>query len=282
MLYITGVFATVIISDTGKVDIITSEELFSSVPRSMFTSFRCYTGDCTTSDGSSIAKLLADAYGPAFILAYVASVMVISFGLFNLIMAFYVDITTSAARSNQAQSRQQQNRNSVRIAFIIKDLIYKFWAASQLVSKQQGQNLGNSAFDTALKSMLTRRGSKCSSAFDHSVSIAEVSITRELFQLIIQNPGVQQDLDELEIEPDRAHLFDILDSTGSGRLQAEELITGLLKIRGSSRRSDQVACLIKVEGLHETLRKVLVNLDDVCQRITPYQSQSVSSKEQTC
>ena len=43
---------------------------FSSVPNSMFTVFRCYTGDCTTTEGNSIPEVLRQQFGAVFMTSY--------------------------------------------------------------------------------------------------------------------------------------------------------------------------------------------------------------------
>merc|ERR1712151_979024 len=67
------------------------ERLFMSVDRCMFTAFRCSLGDCTTSKGQPIVKLLADAYGAVIALMYVFCMAVLVFGVFNLISAIYIE-----------------------------------------------------------------------------------------------------------------------------------------------------------------------------------------------
>ena len=39
-------------------------------------------------------------------------------------------------------------------------------------------------------------------------------------------------MDELDLPPDRANLFEIIDADGSGTLRISELVQGLLKILG--------------------------------------------------
>ena len=91
----------------------------------------------------------------------------------------------------------------------------------------------------------------------------DMIISRELFLLLLQDPEIRTNLDEIDIPPDRAHLFDVLDADDRGSLQGDELVLGLLKIRGEAKRSDQVACLLAVKALHELLRNIGKKLDGV-------------------
>ena len=57
---------------------------FKTIPASMFTAFRCFTGECTDHDGRTIHSILAEEFGPVFIFSYVASYMLVSLGIFNV------------------------------------------------------------------------------------------------------------------------------------------------------------------------------------------------------
>ena len=57
---------------------------FKTIPASMFTAFRCFTGECTDHDGRTIHSILAEEFGPVFIFSYVASYMLVSMGIFNV------------------------------------------------------------------------------------------------------------------------------------------------------------------------------------------------------
>ena len=61
--------------------------LFGTVPVSMFTAFRCYTGDCSDREGFPLTVLLAQEFGTAFVLCYVVSYMLVTMGIFNVILA---------------------------------------------------------------------------------------------------------------------------------------------------------------------------------------------------
>ena len=60
---------------------------FANIPESMFTAFRCFTGECINDNGQPIQALLAERWGLAFVLPYVASYMLVSMGIFNVILA---------------------------------------------------------------------------------------------------------------------------------------------------------------------------------------------------
>ena len=72
-------------------------------------------------------------------------------------------------------------------------------------------------------------------------------------------------MDDLELPPDRATLFDSIDADGSGTLQLGELVQGLLKIRGELNKSDTVAALLATKALQNVVVEMLSNL--VCSKI---------------
>lgn len=62
---------------------------FISIPTAMFTAFRCYTGECVTDEGYSITSKLGFDFGLPFIFGYVISYMLVTLGIFNVILAVY-------------------------------------------------------------------------------------------------------------------------------------------------------------------------------------------------
>merc|ERR1719433_1000800 len=86
--------------------------------------------------------------------------------------------------------------------------------------------------------------------------VMTTKITKEVFDHTLQIPSVQEWLEDLDIpEDDRMDLFDVLDADGGGTLQLEELVDGIIKLRGDSRRSDVVHVGLVVRSVHDQLTK---------------------------
>merc|ERR1712232_1403932 len=66
---------------------------FNTVPRAMFTIFRCSFGDCTTDNGAPIFEYVDQHYGFVYSLTYCTFVFVMTVGLFNVISAIFVEST---------------------------------------------------------------------------------------------------------------------------------------------------------------------------------------------
>jgi len=60
--------------------------LGGTMERSMFTVFRCLVDGCAAADGTPLMVILWDVYGWGVIVAYVLTILFVTFGLFNLVM----------------------------------------------------------------------------------------------------------------------------------------------------------------------------------------------------
>mmetsp|Transcript_58202 Transcript_58202/g.138595 ORF Transcript_58202/g.138595 Transcript_58202/m.138595 type:complete len:913 (+) Transcript_58202:99-2837(+) len=247
-VYLIAVFTTALYSRDHAVDKLGQDEIFSSVPNSMFTAFRCFVGDCTTTEGEPISLLMARAHGFWFICGYVASIMFVTFGIFNLIVAVYIEQTIDAAKRNEDASRRNRQRESLRIAFLTKKLLKKFCAAHRVCEK---------LFMVDNQEDIRKILSDCAA---DDVEDKGMAISREMFLTVVQDPEVQRLMDDLDIPPDRAHLFDILDADGSGVLEVTELIQGLLRVRGEAKKSDVVAAVLGVRAVQEMLRQLATSV----------------------
>merc|ERR1719330_1950493 len=93
----------------GQEEDATSLECCSTTPRALWTSFRCLvSGDCITSNGKPIFVLLSMAHGPQYAMFFCITKVFFMFGLFNVIVAIYVENTVAAAKFNEV--RQKRNR----------------------------------------------------------------------------------------------------------------------------------------------------------------------------
>ncbi|CAK9037956.1 unnamed protein product [Durusdinium trenchii] len=220
----------------------------------MFTAFRCFTGECINEDGRPITHMLARRFGLPFILGYVASYMLVAMGIFNVILAVYVDITMRAAKENEATTAEQYSRESVRIARTTRELLKFFANAYNQFEKLEDKQIEN-ALHGRSKSKIglgTPAG-----LFTDDEHIEGVSITKELFLLVIQDRYAQSLMDDLDLPHDGANLFEIIDADGSGSLGLAELVQGLLKIRGEINKSDTVAALLATKAVQAQLSEMM-------------------------
>jgi len=238
VLYVISGFATITIGGTATSGL---ERFFANIPNSMFTAYRCFSGECTNDVGQPIPSLLAEEYGLAFILPFVASHMLVTMGINNVILAVYVDITMRAAKENDATTAEQHSRESVRIARTTRELLKKFASAHHQFADDGKLTKNKSKFNFT-QTFFT----------DEEINDS-MEISKELFLLVIQDYSVQKMMDDLDLPHDRANLFEVIDADGSGTLKLTELVQGLLKIRGEINKSDTVAGLLAIKAVQSLL-----------------------------
>eukprot|EP00812_Abedinium_dasypus_P008724 NODE_2464_length_930_cov_194.497143.p1 GENE.NODE_2464_length_930_cov_194.497143~~NODE_2464_length_930_cov_194.497143.p1 ORF type:complete len:253 (-),score=88.57 NODE_2464_length_930_cov_194.497143:154-912(-) len=209
--------------------------LFGTLPASMLTIFRCLIGDCATSQGKPLVGMLVDAYAWPFAFGYVILTMLVTFGLFNLIMAIYLENTLLAARS-----KENTMEECIAVGRSAKQLLALFCAAQQAIHER-----GILSQDELSRVLAT--------ADKDSVDI-EIAIHRDTYMQVIEIKKAQKIMDMLEIESDRARLFDVIDADGSQKLTTAEFVQGFLRLRGEAQRSDVLASVLGVRAVMEKVR----------------------------
>merc|ERR1711920_257442 len=90
VLYGTSLVCRELLGDRNVEDV---RQYFNSVPRSLFTIFRCSFGDCTSSAGVPIIEYVMSSYGALWGLFYSLFVFFITIGFFNVITAIFLEST---------------------------------------------------------------------------------------------------------------------------------------------------------------------------------------------
>ncbi|CAJ1368812.1 unnamed protein product [Effrenium voratum] len=258
VLYVIAGFANIAMGGSSKLLELGLTNYFYNIPVSMFTAFRCFTGDCTNGVGHSITTMLTAEFGLPFVLGYIASYMLVTMGIFNVILAVYVDITMKAAKENDAVTADQYARESIRVARATRELLKKFAAAYHLchVDEQMHENVNERLEINHAATLFT----------DDEIH-DNIEISKELFLLVVQDRGVQRLMDELELPAGRAHLFEVIDADGSGSLQISELLQGLLKLRGEVNKGDAIAPLLATRVIQQKLEKIQEESNRILQRL---------------
>jgi len=266
VLYVISGFATMILGNDVRTEELQLGDYFQSLPDSMFTAFRCFTGECVNEQGHSITSMLAKEFGLTFMFSYVCSYMLVAMGIFNVILAVYVDITMKAAKDNDTNA-EQYARESVRIAQCARELVKIFAAAFRRFNETDETHGKRTSmgFDAV------------PAAFTDNDVHDEIQITKELFLIMIQDRGVQKLMNELDLPPDRANLFEVIDADGNGTLHIAELVHGMLKIRGDVTKSDTVATLLATKSLQQLTTRMKaewrIDFDNLLYRIGSLQDE---------
>ncbi|CAJ1452533.1 unnamed protein product, partial [Effrenium voratum] len=205
VLYVISGFATMTIGRDAKTEALGLSRSFENIPSSMFTAFRCFCGECNSVQGTPIHAMLAEEFGIIFVAGYVISYMLVTMGIFNVILA--ASWYTHASKTTNFELNQSTSTYT-------------------------------------------------------DEDIHDIAITKELFLLVIQDRTVQTLMDDLDLPPDRANLFEAGAQNGLGlsRMMSEvssndsweqSLNLGMLKIRGDVKKSDTVATLLATKALQE-------------------------------
>jgi len=212
-----------------------SPVMFSTFYLSCFTVFRCLTEGCTSVDGSPLMVHLMDNgwWGSLMVLFFSIVYVSVQFGLFNLIMAVFVQTTMENARVDECRRRRVREAESVQVAKRLQRLLFEFCHANNRTSASSDNLVPRLSFRDA-------------------ASMVEMQVSRELFEIVIADPRTTPLLEDLEIQvSDPMNLFDALDADGNGILDVSELVGGLMKLRGAAEKSDVIAAVVSVRSLQE-------------------------------
>eukprot|EP00927_Polykrikos_kofoidii_P019744 TRINITY_DN19254_c0_g5_i1.p1 TRINITY_DN19254_c0_g5~~TRINITY_DN19254_c0_g5_i1.p1 ORF type:complete len:628 (-),score=74.83 TRINITY_DN19254_c0_g5_i1:49-1932(-) len=207
-------------------------ENFATVQLAFFHLFRCtVVGDCSDAGGRPIFVLLAASHGWIFGVVYVMMIMVTHVGLLNVIVAMYVEKTTSASKQNDLVVKQRRLQDS---AFF----------------EEKTQELLEIVFD-----MVGSRGST------QDTSFLSTKVSADDFDELCKSKRFREILCELDVAAeDQEDLFDTLDVDVGGWLDAEELIMGISKLRGDPRRADVISVSLSLRSLQVSFQHFVTDV----------------------
>eukprot|EP00929_Paragymnodinium_shiwhaense_P101271 TRINITY_DN6421_c1_g2_i1.p1 TRINITY_DN6421_c1_g2~~TRINITY_DN6421_c1_g2_i1.p1 ORF type:complete len:743 (-),score=190.41 TRINITY_DN6421_c1_g2_i1:237-2465(-) len=217
-IYLVGVMTRTTIG-TSELHHFATTKSFESVPKAMFTLFRCFTDGCSAYDGSPLTVHLFEYYGGPFMILYILIFLFVTIGIFNLIMAIFID--------------------NVMVASI------------QRKQKERGQNAV--VMEVRLRALIVKLARKYRPDQDED----EVVVTRDVFEDWLHEKELLTMLDDLDIgTSNKNELFDVIDCDLSGELEVAEIMSGLMKLRGPPDKSDAVASLLGIRYMTKMLESV--------------------------
>eukprot|EP00927_Polykrikos_kofoidii_P021741 TRINITY_DN20495_c0_g1_i4.p1 TRINITY_DN20495_c0_g1~~TRINITY_DN20495_c0_g1_i4.p1 ORF type:complete len:598 (-),score=84.10 TRINITY_DN20495_c0_g1_i4:57-1850(-) len=237
IIYLGAIFMTNML---GK-----SHPEFSTVPASMLTLFRCFTDGCAAYDGTPLQARLFREFGAIIFVGWVVSYLFVTFGIFNLIMALFIEHVLDA------QTRRRR--------FDINERSDGVYIRLQEIMTEMG---------TRYSSYITTPGSPGKMS-----EKAPRAITREDFKKWLDNEKFVKVLEEADIDlSSKNEIFEVLDSDINGFLTQKELAIGLMRLRGPMRKTEIVATRLmmlhgtermqRLENTIETLRKSVLLIRD--------------------
>lgn len=235
--YVLALLANIFFSETLE---------FTTVASSMCTLFRCFTDGCEDYTGKPLMEQVRIDHGTPTFFVYALVHVVISVGVFNLIMALFIDSVTGS-QERRKQKDLSDSQHSVELA-IMQTLIRLI-----LQSAASGIPPQVEAEITALaKAEDMHPSARIFSQFA-CLTETDFEITRDQFSVWLDDAELLSVLETADIAfQNREALFDALDADLGGRLGIEELFDGLLKLRGPVTKADIIAIRMQVRHLVST------------------------------
>jgi len=252
IIYIMGLLMlTIVTGNPRETDDYQNHVLpqFQSLGHSMLTLYRCAIGDCATNGDIPLIPLLNNTYGVFFTAPWLMSMMFVTFGLFNLILGVFVESTLETAKFRKDAIKDQKEER-IKVAQHIKKLLRKFCIAQKMVDDGKclsGETIRNIP-------MVGKEDD-----FDDF----EIKISKDTFLQVVQDLHVQQLMNELRICTDRARLFEVFNTNRSDTLTLRQLVQGLLRVRGETRKSDVLAAVLGIRAVADQILEIESNIVDM-------------------
>lgn len=254
-------------------------EEFNSVPSAMFTSFRCFTDGCSDYKGQPLQEQLrirSPQGGGIFMVAYMLLFLFVTIGIFNLIMAVFIDnVTEGSTKKRQRQLGANGPKTEYVIAntlrhIILSNVLRKEAEDEMRMEGPDGRRISNTLNEklVALQEMYgykphtTEEYIELADKIREEMTERDVVVTKEEFNhwLTTEKEFISK-LDDAEIDLScKFDLFDVLDADLSGELEFDEMVDGLLKCRGPASKTDIIAIRLKTALVVKMMTKVCEKL----------------------
>eukprot|EP00930_Biecheleria_cincta_P039939 TRINITY_DN27407_c0_g1_i1.p1 TRINITY_DN27407_c0_g1~~TRINITY_DN27407_c0_g1_i1.p1 ORF type:complete len:709 (+),score=124.50 TRINITY_DN27407_c0_g1_i1:35-2161(+) len=241
--------------------------------QAMFTVFRCFTDGCSSYNGLPFQAELYRGEGGVFMVLYILVFMFVTFGLFNLIMASFIEnVMLDGAAQKQVEIGASAKTTRAFITSTFQGLIgggtnkSNDPAYSSLLLAIIGK-LSRKALNLPAIQKLSRQSQQLS---EPAIAGSNVGVTRDVFHVWLHDPQVINMLEGAEIDTSaKFELFDVLDVDDGGELSLDELIDGLMRLRGPITKSDVVAVRLKQNYTTRLVRELVERIDSLESCLNP-------------
>jgi len=226
------------------------DRTFGSLSWSFFTLFRCFTEGCSAPDGTPLQVHLLEKSGWVFMACYIALFMFATFGISNLIMALFIEHVMNASLQKR---KRDQEQNADELEAKLKEMILQLAQRDRLFKTGRSRKgigaILRERFNSWIQpKRLKEKSARAKSSYlNRKLHDEELLITRDAFNIWLKDDEMLDLLEEMDVDTAfKSGLFDCLDSDRSGELKVEELISGLMTLRGPTEKCDTVATLLCV------------------------------------
>lgn len=240
---------------------------FASVPAAMFTAFRCFTEGCASYTGTPLQEKMrqSTSMGGIFMFAYILIFLFITIGVFNLIMAVFID---SVNDGSLKKKQHYLGSTAAKTEYILADLFQTKFIKDVPPNPSSPSSTAHWADPEEVQERLSELAPKFdefSTYVDTSLRIKEymsklnMVINEETFnKWLTKDQSLLGTLNDADIDLSaKFDLFDVLDADLSGELDFVELIEGLMKCRGPVSKNDVIAIRNKVGLLIKMVTQIL-------------------------
>ncbi|CAK0880703.1 unnamed protein product [Prorocentrum cordatum] len=239
----------------------------------MFTVFRCMIGDCTSSAGSSLPAHLSRGYGAKFDLVYLTGMIVMIFGLFNVMSHRFAEGTATMVglKYNETKQKLRSVYEHKYVKRKLRELVRRIQCVSKHVQQGKSKAIRDNGRDgnwgdisprsplaTSLPSVF-RNHDVSEVPDDDPDSVASIHLTEDEFFAVIEDSVIQRILLQLDVEVEgagREALFEIMDPNYAGTVDVASMIDTLMRLRGGPMKVDMIAPSVAIRGLQQELRRL--------------------------
>eukprot|EP00933_Yihiella_yeosuensis_P016240 TRINITY_DN13954_c2_g1_i1.p1 TRINITY_DN13954_c2_g1~~TRINITY_DN13954_c2_g1_i1.p1 ORF type:complete len:259 (+),score=44.69 TRINITY_DN13954_c2_g1_i1:106-777(+) len=223
----------------------------------MFTLFRCVTDGCVDYDGRPLQESMRLKHGTVFMASYSAMFLFVTVGIFNLIMAVFIDhVCQESTHRELTQLGEDSLLHEAQIIRVIGSFI-----SGRTKPPKSGSLFGRLFVGGLEVEDATSDGA------NELKAIYAAAVTKQDFNTWLDHSALIHLLEDLNIQTSAKYqLFDVLDADMGGVLQFQELVTGLMKLRGPTTKSDIIDISLKVRYLTEMMEDMRQSFADLAKK----------------
>mmetsp|Transcript_114589 Transcript_114589/g.320207 ORF Transcript_114589/g.320207 Transcript_114589/m.320207 type:complete len:245 (+) Transcript_114589:2-736(+) len=221
------------------------EEFFGTVGLSMFTTFRFMLGDYQSKKGISLAIVFGEGYGAPFHAMFGVGMILVVFGLFNIVTAIFVDSTISGLKRNDVMRKYVQLYEGRYVKVKMMQLLQR--VGELVIDKPRHESQRRLSVDRST-TRVTRTPS--GSAFSEVEALESVMLTKDDFIEVMDDGKIRALLRDLDVDMyNSSGLFETFDTDEDGTVDIPELVLAIMRLRGEVRKNDLIASWIAVRAL---------------------------------
>lgn len=229
--------------------------------------FRCIVSDCNSKGGQSLPGHFTEGYGVRFQLVYCLGMLIMIFGLFNVITAIFVESTLKGIAAENLRVKRTHIYKAKQVKESLKKLVRRIMTISETGKAEESYNVVKSREDLTLSRGASRAftyvtgkttewGESRSSWGQTDPS--QLMISEGGFSILLKDEIVQSILEELDINlgTDNSGIFHGLRKEVNGHVSLPELLDTLMKLRGDASKADLVVPTVMIRSLADEVSEV--------------------------